>query len=402
MKSLGSRPSRDIVSRTRLFDDFERSDERPKFHRESDFEFLNRSARPPWERVRKELEAWFSAYPTDEQANLAGRFRDRRREQHLPAWWELYLFRLFTALECQVEIHPDLPESRARVDFRVEAESSAFFVEAVTTFSGIVQQDRNSAREAQVLEAIDQIRSRTFSVSIHFESVGAQTPPLRPLVTEITSWLESLDPDRVAAGVATGAPYPLRTLTLGDWTIELEAFPIAREHRDAAAGRLIGAGPVSVGPVDDVERIRSAVEGKQSKYPPLQEPLVVAVLSVSSFAGLRDFEQALLGTHAVQYGIGKGAAPARWVKLLDGAWKPRRGTRVSAALTAADLTPTQVATKLPFLWRNPWARVPLEPVVPLPEVAIRPDGAVTYPEVGAGDPARIFGLEPTWPGFMSR
>jgi hypothetical protein len=219
----------------RLFDDFERTDERPKLHGESDFEFLNRSARPPFARVRRELEEWFAAYPAPEQANLAGRFRDRRREQHLPAWWELYLSRLFTRLGWKVDVHPTLPTSSARVDFFVRHERG-FFVEAVTAFSGIFDEDRNAAREAQVLDAIDKLRSQTFSISIDFDRVGTQTPPLRTIAADVETWLNQLNPDAVASGVARGAPYPSLVLEPEGWRIVIEAFPIAPEYRHEPPG----------------------------------------------------------------------------------------------------------------------------------------------------------------------
>src|ERR671930_2550802 len=119
----------------RLFEDFERSDQRPKLHGESDFEFLNRSARPPWERVRMELETWFATYPPRWQADLAARFQQRTPEQHLAAWWDLYVFRLFAQLGFDLEPHPALSGSPARPDFHAEHESP-FYIEAVTAFSG--------------------------------------------------------------------------------------------------------------------------------------------------------------------------------------------------------------------------------------------------------------------------
>lgn len=215
---------------------------------------------------------------------------------------------------------------------------------------------------------------------------------------QIDEWLERADSDDVAADLEAGGNPPSLRLTPGTgWVIVLEAFPIAGEYRDESPGRLIGVGPISAGPVNDVEKIRSAINRKRRKYPRLDEPVVLAVLSVSSFAGSRDFEQALLGSHAVQYGVGTREQPT-WVRLRDGAWMPQRGTRISAALTVADLTPSQVASKLPVLWRNPWAGIPWEATVPLPEVRIQKDGAVAYPKA-AGEPARIFGLDPAWPGF---
>jgi hypothetical protein len=120
---------------------------------------------------------------------------------------------------------------------------------------------------------------------------------------------------------------------------------------------------------------------------------------MSSFGEADSFEQALLGSHAVQYTVGVPGS-ASWVRLRNGAWMTGRnasGTNVSAALTASHLAPWQVTTKLPLLWRNPWAAKPFHEDLPFPQALATEDGAVTYAE-GAGTPVDVFGLAADWPG----
>ena len=382
-----------------LFGSFERIDESPARHTESTYDFLNRVCSPWWAKVRDEIDQWFVGFPTKHQADLSARFRSPKRDQHWPAWWELYLFRLFTCLGYSIEVHPVLQSSSARPDFYIRGESSGFYVEALTVFSGIVEENRDPTREACVLDAINEVKSTAFSASIEFRRVGQQTPRLTKIVARVREWLDSLDPDAVSAELSDGIDPPALTLSPKDWLIVLEAFPIDSKFRNESPGRLIGVGPPSSGPVDDVVRLRAALLRKCKYYPALEEPLILAALSMSTFGDIKAFEQALLGSEAIQYT--PGATGSRgWVRLRDSAWMTDRGptgTNVSAALTASHLAPWQVTTKLPRLWLNPWADRPLEEPLPFPQALPEKNGAVRYLD-SVGEAADIFALPSDWPG----
>jgi hypothetical protein len=390
------------VNESVLFDSFERSDATPGRHTESTFDFLNRVRSERWERVRCELDRWFAQYPTNQRADLWARFRSSSPRQHWPAWWELYLFRLFGCLGYEVEVHPNLVGSSARPDFRVRRGPSTFFVEALTVFSGIVDEGRNEHREAWILDMINGVQSSTFSVSIDFDQVGDQPPRRSEIIPKIEAWLAPLDPDRVADALAAGDDPPPLRLSVRDWVICLEAFPISPEYRDEPPGPLIGSGPMSGGPVDDVDRLRGRLKEKCARYPPLEEPLVLAVLSMSTFAGAATFEQALLGSHGIQYSRGK-AGVARQVRLPDGVWMSGRGatgTHVSAAITASHLEPSQVCKGLPRLWRNPWTERALDEDIPLPLAVVSTDGRVDLMP-GTISPADVLRLPAEWPDVVA-
>lgn len=387
------------TARLELFDSFERVDATPARYTERSFEFLNRVRSPWWHRVRHALEQWFADYPADHQADLRARFRSPRHNQHWPAWWELYLFRLFACLGYEIEVHPKLKGSNAKPDFYLLRGESAFYMEALTVLSGIVEEGRAADREAWILDTINEVQSSTFSVSIDFEQVGQQRPRRVEITRPLKKWLATLDPDVVASTLKGGSDPPSLRLPARDWVIVLEAFPTSPEHRGDPPGRLLGAGPMSGGAVDDVERLRAALKRKCAHYPRLDKPLVLAVLSMSSFGDAESFEQALLGSHAVQYTVGI-PRNASWVRLRNGAWMSGHrasGTNVSAALTASHLAPWQVTTKLPLLWRNPWSAKGLDEDLPFPQALATEEGVVTYVE-GTGTAVDVLGLAADWPG----
>jgi hypothetical protein len=144
-----------------LFDEFERTDPSPAGYEEDWFSFLNRVDQQFWQRIRDELERWYADYPDEEHGfGLRARFRRPEAAQHFGAWWELYLHRLFRCLGFHVEVEPNV--AGGRPDFRMTRDSDSFVVEATTSFSGIVDEERHPEREAAILAAIDKAQNRTF------------------------------------------------------------------------------------------------------------------------------------------------------------------------------------------------------------------------------------------------
>lgn len=112
---------------------------------------------------------------------------------------ELYLFRLFVCLGYELTVHPELEGSGVRPDFRVQRGDSAFFLEALTVFSGIVDEGRDAAREARILDIVNEVKSAVFSVNIEFERVGRQRPRRIEIMRPLEAWLARLDPDAIAS-----------------------------------------------------------------------------------------------------------------------------------------------------------------------------------------------------------
>lgn len=81
-----------------MFDEYERDNDGYMKQAESLYAFSNRCAGPEWEAVRCEMERWYAGFD-DPNHELLGRFRKKRDEQHLPAWWELYVHRLLMRID---------------------------------------------------------------------------------------------------------------------------------------------------------------------------------------------------------------------------------------------------------------------------------------------------------------
>jgi hypothetical protein len=380
-----------------LFDDEARTDPSPAHDGEGSFTFMNRVDQPYWHRIRQVIDRWFEDYPRAEAADLRSRFRSADPSQHFGAWWELYLHRLFRCLGYEVEVHPTLEGISGHPDFRLRKGPSELLVEAVTTFSGIVDDERHGERETWITAAINQASHSNFFVALDFTRVGHERPAVREIVDPLITWLDGLDADEVATVDFSEAPQ-LR-LQPRDWDFTLTAIPIKPEARGKPGHRLLGMGPSMGGAVNDVEMLGRTLERKRRKYGKPGLPLVFAVLLMSSFMENEDIEQALLGRIAYQFQV-DSPEEGRWIRQRNGFWMQgarARGTRVSALLTGTNLMPWNCNTIWPRLWPNPWAAEPLDVECDFPKGIANDRGLVEYEEVG-DEPGTLMGLPSGWPG----
>lgn len=380
----------------RLFDLGVRTNPLPAASDEDSFRFMNRVDQPFWERIRDELEGWFAGYPREHAPDLRARFRNAAPAQHFAAWWELYVHRAFTQLGFGVEVHPALPETSRRPDFRVTGEGDSFLVEAATTFSGIVDDERHAERDGWIIAAIEKASSPNFDIQLEVERSGLQRPAVREIVEPVERWLAALDPDdAIAAGYDARPTLPL---SVRDWELTLAALPRKRDAR----GRRDRPGvlpPMSTGYVDTVAKLRGTLTRKRRQHGVQEEPVIVAVLLVSGFVDDEDIARALLGDIGWQFDR-KNPSDGRWVRERNGFWMQgsrARGTRISAVLTANGLTPQNAAKAWPRLWSNPWARRPLSAELPFPTASADRNGGVTYQDVEVS-PAALLGIPEDWPG----
>jgi hypothetical protein len=349
-----------------------------------------------WARVRGELEHWFSEYPAEDAKDLRNRFRDKDPARHFAAWWELYLYHLFRRLQFRVDVHPALSDVSARPDFRISGPNGSFLLEAATTFSGIVDEGRDGARENWILAAIEKVDAPDFYVGIEFERVGQERPSVREIVEPIEAWLSDLDPDTIDRSLRDG---PKRTFDPRDWRFELTALPVSLESRGRSCHRVLGFGPMTAGYVNDVSKLKGSLNRKRSKYGRPNEPLVLAVLMMSPVVDNEDIEQALLGQTSWRFNP-EDPGDGEWVRQRNGFWmkgSEAQAMQISAVITGTGLMPWSAGKIWPRIWPNPWATHPLEIPLPLPTALADDRGAVSY-EDRDGGPAEVLHLSSDWPG----
>lgn len=385
-----------------LFDNAVRDDIAPACDGDSEFGYLNRSARPSAGRVRAMLDAWFARYPEAEQEEMRRRLRATDNSTFLSAFFELYLHELLICLDNRVEIHPAAPSgSPRRPDFLVHPLSGEpFYLEA------IVATDRSSAaagaetRMNEVYDAINDLESPNFFLDLRLAGAPGTSVPRNRLKAMIRQLLQDLDPDVCAALLAQGGldALPSEVFEHDGWYIEVIPTPKSPESRGKPGIRPVGARFYEVHEVDYRTPLRNAILKKAGRYGRLDRPFVVAVNVVAQHIGRIDVMEALFGKERYFFAPYDPARELRMERAGDGAWVGPHGpqnTRVSAALIVRLLRPWTAGRETPRLYHNPYASWPATDLLDhLPRAV--PVGQ-RMDEIDGATAARILGLPDTWP-----
>jgi hypothetical protein len=371
-----------------LFDDFERTNDDPPLFSEGAYSYLNRAAGARWSKARALLEDWFAHYPDDHKVDLRKRFTFSDEGQHIGAWWELYIYSLYRHLGYSIEVHSEIAGISTRPDFLVAGDAGPMYIECTVDSVSDRPVTTNPGIEAAIYDAINKIKKRNFFVGLEFKQEGKQQPSRKQIVRDVGNWLEGLNPDDVLADLeaarATGdlATLPEKDFCFHDWIVTCTAYPNDPGKRHEG-GRLLGALP-SGGAffVRNIQRIREAVRRKGARYGAvgvLDKPLVVALLSISSFAEWSDVTDAMFGSTAIRYVEGDPES-TKPIRQQNGNWRgpdSERGVRVSAVLFSHDMQPWSVASHLPAAWINPWADKPINGHPPLTVFTASNEGLVS-------------------------
>ncbi len=384
-----------------IFDTYERDDASPKRNRESDFEFLNRSARPEISRVREFVELIASGYPKEELNEIVARIKSSDDTHFRSAIFELVLHEALVRSGCKLIPHPILENgSTSRPDFLVtDPDGEQFYLEAVLA-SEVNENDIGAeARKGIVMDALEQNPHDNFMLDIYDKGNPVTQPSGKRLARKLLNWLDSLNPDETYAifkdeGYETT---PVYKWEYEGWTVSFRAIPLEPENRGKCK-TLVCAASAGGGLVDAWTPIRDAVKYKGSKYGELNKPLLVAVNLDSFGLDKIDEMQALFGQEQFLFAVGQSEQEPRFERAPNGAWYGRSGpqyTRVSGVWIFNDLTPYTVGVRRQTIYFNPWASFGLpEFLKSFPHALVESEKMIWSEGVSLSD---LFGLKEGWP-----
>lgn len=317
-----------------LFEEKSREFQGPKTYIETDFEYLDRSARKEAARIREFLNRWIAAFPEAEANEIISRITSGDKKGFDSAIFEIVLFAIIRCLGGEIEVHPELENgSNRHPDFLVRMpDGEEFYLEAVLASEHSESEKAAENRKNVVLESIEKLDSPNFFLGIN-ASGNPDTPPKgKALRGELSQWLESLDPDGVMQEVEEyGSDHiPSMVWEHEGWKIEFKAIPKKPEARGLGQ-RVIGVLSGGGRWVNDWEPIREAIRFKGNRYGELGKPFVIAV-NIDCFPLDRiDEMQALFGQE--EFVFIRGGEP-EMRRIPNGAWFGPEGpqyTRVSGA-----------------------------------------------------------------------
>jgi len=366
---------------------------------ESHFIYLDRSARPEAQEIRKVLENWFCRYPDSEKDNLIRRFRSKDDNNFLSAFFELYLHELFLCLNYSVVVHPAAElGSTKHPDFLVKNQiGEEFYVEAVLAKDESDVDTASEARMNVVYDVINKLESLHFLIGMNIKGAPKTSPPTRKLKDQLSKWLEGLNPESIIECFNQHGldALPKLLFSFEDWEIEFKPIPKSVSVKEKTCADTIG-----LMTFDEwkgctcKETIRDAIRKKASRYGLLEKPYIIALNVITIRLDHTHVMEALFGTE--QYTVSfesPSEHESRMTRARDGVLFGPDGpqnTRVSAVLVVKSVNPWNIAFRDICIYHNPWARKPYSGSLAILSEVILKDGFLKFKQ--GKHPLEVFGL----------
>lgn len=349
-----------------LFDGDNRFGRRPKNYTESDFEYLNESARPAVVAFRRLASEWFARVPSHAQVDLRARFRSPNSFQHHSAFFELYLHEMLIQLGYTVEVHPPMIGINSTPDFLATRSGALrFYLEA--TLAGIPSGDEQAAgaRAGQVYDCINTIDSPNFFLRLDVRGAPDTPPPTQRLRRDLAEWLRGLEPDKIQTmyDAAGEDEIPELHWSHDGWDITFQPIPKSPKSRGRAGVRPIGMQVPQPRWLSTHTDIKKAIESKTGKYGQLGLPFIVAINVFADHCDNIDIMNALFGEEFVSVTQkADGTLLQKPGRKPNGVWVRPQGIAnedISGALVVSFITPWTMGVLTPELFHNPWASRPI-------------------------------------------
>jgi hypothetical protein len=305
-----------------LFLDAERTDQDYKRYSESDYEYLDRSARPVAARVRDFLNHWCERYPESHRASLIARMRSTDSREFSSAFFELCLYALLDGLGFKMDVHPTIPSGDEKPDFLVRLQDDTmFYLEAVQASGVSDAQHGVDTIKSTIMDAINDMPSPNFFLGIETEGSPGSSPSRTQLTAKLAKWLERLDPDAVARDfdLKGAGSLPQWEWEHDGWRLTFEAFPKMSEARGRPGHTIIYMG-LEPQMLDVGRDIRTALVKKGKHYGVLSHPLLVAVNALSWGLDEDDEIEGIFGQIQFVCSVENLTAPPEIRLRPDGAW----------------------------------------------------------------------------------
>jgi hypothetical protein len=120
--------------------------------------------------------------------------------QHISAFWELYLFELFSRLGFALQPHPNIEGSSNHPDFLVnEGNIPKFYLEAIVAGLPSPKDAGADARLAEVFDLVNTMQMSEWFLHVEYRGMPGTPPSVKELRKELDNWLASQDTSAIEA-----------------------------------------------------------------------------------------------------------------------------------------------------------------------------------------------------------
>mgnify|MGYP006285692661 FL=1 len=380
----------------KLFQNKQRDYFGPANHSDDTYDFLNRSARDYAERVREELNKWFSNLPKEEKETMKRRFKT----EFISAFFELFLHELYLKLGYDITIHPKIKGTSNCPDFLVKKDNIKFILEATVNTDLSNEEKRQKAIKQTYYDEINKIKSpKCFLRLIEVSLPKGRQPAGRKIRAFLKRKLENIDIDKLFNKYEEKGFEVLPTWTFEDEEgafVKVQPIPKSNNTKEKENIRPIGMYPIETKWGGTISSLYSSLISKAGKYGNPDLPYIIAVNSLSNF-GTDTYEvmEVLFGT--LKYYINSNGEQTHMDRKPNGLFYGNKGIqykRVSGVIVTT-LLHTNLSKASFHLYHNPWAKKPFpEKLFPFTQYKAKNGNMVKKDGQKLKD---IFELPDNWP-----
>lgn len=310
-----------------LFDSIRRIYLEAAKHNENTYDYYNISARTDITKVRDTLEGWFFNYPKEEKKELKSRFK----KDFDSAFYELFLYELFSKLGYKIIIHPDLPLSPKKPDFLISKDDLEIYVEAKVVKNKTKEQEAFERKINEFYDNLNKLNSDNFLLDIEsFNILTQKQPSTKGIITYIEQELKKINPDILSEEVNKNGfeKLPAIEYNNGDIHIIVKPIPVIPSARKENK-RPIGIYPIETFWGGGEESLKDSIEKKAKRYGKLDKPFIVCMNSLDiKTSGKLDVDNAIWGSLALSWSTNPENRDEKWIRQLDGVFLDKKGARL--------------------------------------------------------------------------
>lgn len=311
----------------KLFPLKERIDLDAAFHNENTYNYYNRSARKEISKVRNLLNEWFSTYPENEQNELKARFK----KTFSSAFFELFIYQLFSNLGFQITIHPKIPGSSKKPDFLLIKGECQFYLEAKEARDISQEEQAQNNMINQLYDQLSKVRLSNFLIYIEELNLKSKKQPAtKNIIKQIEEEATKHDPIIITKQIEREGLEGNKKFTYEDDDLKLiiSLIPIIKDTTDPDSERAIGMYPFESINGGAQDSIKDSFFKKAKRYGILDKPYFICINAIGIKGNAEfDAENALWGSLSWTWSTNPLNRDGRWTRSRDGIFLDETGPR---------------------------------------------------------------------------
>ncbi|MBB5643986.1 hypothetical protein [Pedobacter cryoconitis] len=347
-----------------LFDQKQRTLLGPARNNSNSYTYYNDSARKDVGVVRDLVESWFEKYPEEEKEEMRSRFKVTFDD----TFYELYIFTLFTALGYKLTVHPEIPETDKKPDFKAEKGNEHFYIE-VKYITMLSQNEKGQKRrENELLDGLNKIDATNFLLSLKEIIFKDQSQPSNKLIiNHFNKLIGEIDPDAYTEQMEKLGFGSLPVLLYEDDKVRIRLTLLPKvAHKRGVQSRAIGSFPIITQIGNDSSDIKTALERKAGRYGKFNAPYIICVNKQSISLDLIELQESLYGSMASTWSTDPNNRDEK-LELSGngffGSLKNKKATRVSGVYLTNANTANLASTADHAFRHNQFAEFPINLVI---------------------------------------